>query len=396
MPLELKGVVKPGQPDRRYYMMRVQVNGRRVVMSTATRDRKLAEQREQMVYNALCQDVTVSKADLMALIHGDHEARRRIAARSVNGMTLKEAFERCFLDVKGWLRIRAKATYKTNTEYVMKALGEDLPISQIDRDLMDEFARNELKKGFATGTIDRRLACVGKMLNLAVNEWKVLKYAPKMPYFNEKNRRKFVMSPEQEEALFKAVLEQQFIAPSSKGGRPRKNDGKEHVLLFITLIEGGMRLSEALNLRWEDIVYTSKGEGLLRFWRTEEIKNGEARTVPMTEACAKAIEARRGNPVGPFYGMTKRRAQHLWSRAKESVGIKQKDCVIHSLRHTCATRLLEVVGDIKLVQEWLGHTTVVTTSETYAHVQTRRLVSAAGALNKLRKRGTKNSLPKLS
>jgi len=395
MPLELKGAVKPGQPDRRYYMMRVQVNGRRVVMSTATRDRKLAEQREQMVFNALCKDATASKEDLMALIHGDHEARRRIAVRAVNGMTLKEAFARCFRDTKGWLLIRSQDTYKINTTHVLEVLGEDTPIIQIDRDMLEGFARGELAKGYAMATIDRRLACVGKMLTLAVNEWKVLKFAPKMPYFNnKKNRRKFVLNPEQEAALFEAVRSLQFMAPSSKGGRPRKNDGLEHVLLFIALIEGGMRLSEGLNIQWADIAYTTEGEGLIRFWRAEEIKNGEARTVPMTEACKAAIEARRGNPGGPFKGMTKRRAQHLWTRAKESVGITQKDCVIHSLRHTCASRLLEAVGDIKLVQEWLGHTQITTTSETYAHVQTRRMVSAAGALNQLRAAGTKKSSPK--
>jgi integrase len=74
------------------------------------------------------------------------------------------------------------------------------------------------------------------------------------------------------------------------------------------------------------------------------------------------------------------------------VGITEKDCVIHSLRHTCATRLLEVVGDIKLVQEWLGHTTLQTTAGIYAHVQTPRLMGAADALNRLRASGTSRSV----
>jgi integrase len=58
--------------------------------------------------------------------------------------------------------------------------------------------------------------------------------------------------------------------------------------------------------------------------------------------------------------------------------------VIHSLRRTYATRLLEAIGAIKLVLEWLGHTTVVTTSKTYAHVRTRRMVIAAEALSRFR------------
>jgi integrase len=48
--------------------------------------------------------------------------------------------------------------------------------------------------------------------------------------------------------------------------------------------------------------------------------------------------------------------------------------VIHALRHTCATRLLKATGNINLVKEWLGHTTIKTTADTYAHVETDSMV----------------------
>lgn len=69
-------------------------------------------------------------------------------------------------------------------------------------------------------------------------------------------------------------------------------------------------------------------------------------------------------------------------------GITGRQCVIHSLRHTCATRLLETVGAIKLVQEWLGHTSILTTAKTYAHVQTHWMVDAAALLSAARHLGS--------
>lgn len=108
--------------------------------------------------------------------------------------------------------------------------------------------------------------------------------------------------------------------------------------------------------------------GLTRLWRADELKNGRTRTVPMTTACHEALLLCREIPGGPFSTITKGRAGHVWKKAKKHAGITEPQCVIHSLRHTCATRLLETVGDIKLVQEWLGHTSILTTAKTYAHV----------------------------
>ncbi|MCC3263853.1 tyrosine-type recombinase/integrase, partial [Paenibacillus polymyxa] len=58
--------------------------------------------------------------------------------------------------------------------------------------------------------------------------------------------------------------------------------------------------------------------------------------------------------------------------------------MIHSLRHTCATRLLLATGNIKLVQEWLGHRDIRTTSETYAKVLAEQALIGKSALEQLR------------
>jgi integrase len=89
-------------------------------------------------------------------------------------------------------------------------------------------------------------------------------------------------------------------------------------------------------------------------------------------------------PGGPFLTLSKARIERAWKNAKAAVGITDPDCVPHSLRHTCATRLLSATGDIKLVQVWLGHSDITVTARLYAQVTEHRLRVAATALSTAR------------
>ena len=56
---------------------------------------------------------------------------------------------------------------------------------------------------------------------------------------------------------------------------------------------------------------------------------------------------------------------------------------VHSLRHTFATRLLEVNEHPKVVQEMLGHANIAMTLDTYSHVMQEVKKAAAQKLNSL-------------
>lgn len=53
--------------------------------------------------------------------------------------------------------------------------------------------------------------------------------------------------------------------------------------------------------------------------------------------------------------------------------------VIHALRHTCASRLVNAGVDLYVVKEWLGHSSIQMT-EKYAHLNPDKLVHAANVL----------------
>lgn len=125
----------------------------------------------------------------------------------------------------------------------------------------------------------------------------------------------------------------------------------------------------------------------IRLHRTKEIKNNKARSIPLTAgamAIMQEIGGEGGRPIGPFQDLSKDRAERVWKAAKKLTDITDPDAVIHALRHTCATRLLKATGNIVMVKDWLGHTTIKTTADTYAHVETDSMVDGAAALTAMR------------
>ena len=52
----------------------------------------------------------------------------------------------------------------------------------------------------------------------------------------------------------------------------------------------------------------------------------------------------------------------------------------HELRHSAASNLLNMGFSLKDVQEWLGHSDIKTTANTYGHLDAKRKLSMAEAL----------------
>jgi integrase len=141
---------------------------------------------------------------------------------------------------------------------------------------------------------------------------------------------------------------------------------RETADLFPVLRDLGCRLSEALNIAPADIDWSS---GTVIFWET---KSGEPRRVPMTSRVKEILLARGAKTTRPF-NYSKYRAVHAWAWAREQLGLSDDHTfVIHALRHTCATTLLNRGAALTDVQAWLGHADI-TTTQIYAHYNTDRL-----------------------
>ncbi|PWK58283.1 tyrosine recombinase XerC [Silicimonas algicola] len=145
----------------------------------------------------------------------------------------------------------------------------------------------------------------------------------------------------------------------------------------LTLLYGcGLRISEALGLMGRDLPL---GESLRIFG-----KGGKERIVPVlpvarravaayAEACpfdltpeAPAFRAMRGGGLGP------RHIQKVMEQARAQLGLPAT-ATPHAMRHSFATHLMNAGGDLRAIQELLGHASLSTT-QAYTAVDTARLM----------------------
>jgi integrase len=95
--------------------------------------------------------------------------------------------------------------------------------------------------------------------------------------------------------------------------------------------------------------------------------------VPLTRRVREILSPMARTRSGPFAGIKQYQLRQVWHEAKSDVGLGgDVELVPHSLRHTCASRLVRGGVDIRRVQMWLGHQTLQMTMR-YSHLATHDL-----------------------
>ena len=147
--------------------------------------------------------------------------------------------------------------------------------------------------------------------------------------------------------------------------------------MLNVLARAGLRLSEALALKLDDVTINDRSGSLL----VRQGKGMKERTVALAKEARAALRAyldvrpkmaqtkvlfisRSWQPLGP------RDVQRLIAEASRRAGI-QKTVPPHTLRHTFATRFLQNGGDVATLASLLGHTNVATTTR-YLHPDAAR------------------------
>lgn len=192
-----------------------------------------------------------------------------------------------------------------------------------------------------------------------------------------------------------SVREQQIIEDTVLNFRDKRALGI--LLCFYT----GIRLGELCALKWSDIDFNAKTMSIER--TVTRIKNfqGEGKKTILFVGTPKSRKSIRKIPIPDFlmkiaeefmtpeketsyiFSVTKnpidpRVYQKLYKRVLLKAGVKDRK--FHTIRHTFATRSLELGVDIKTLSEILGHSNVSITLNIYAHslVEQKRI-----AINKL-------------
>lgn len=145
----------------------------------------------------------------------------------------------------------------------------------------------------------------------------------------------------------------------------------------VTLLYGcGLRISEALALNGSDAPLPP----VLRILG----KGGKERIVPVIDAAREAVDAYLDlcpmikEPDGPLFRGARggRLSPRMVSGAMQATRMQlglPATATPHALRHSFATHLLEAGGDLRAIQELLGHASLSTT-QAYTAVDTARLM----------------------
>jgi Phage integrase family len=99
------------------------------------------------------------------------------------------------------------------------------------------------------------------------------------------------------------------------------------------------------------------------------------------ELCGTFLERKHVEGAVKVFAITKDQCEQAWKWMRRHIGFeKDKEFVIHSLRHSCASRLVNAGIDLYVVKEWLGHSSIQVT-ERYAHLSPAKLAQAVDILD---------------
>jgi integrase/recombinase XerC len=188
-----------------------------------------------------------------------------------------------------------------------------------------------------------------------------------------------VRTPKQPRSLPKPLSARQALDVTSHGAQLAEEPwiAARNAAVLTLLYGSGLRISEALALTKADF---RPGNPVLRITG----KGGKTRIVPLLSAASEAVTAyvatcpfaiapdeplfrgARGGPLQPAI------IQREMQRLRGALGLPET-ATPHALRHSFATHLLGAGGDLRAIQELLGHASLSTT-QVYTGVDSARLL----------------------
>ncbi|RKY31932.1 MAG: site-specific tyrosine recombinase XerD [Candidatus Omnitrophota bacterium] len=242
-------------------------------------------------------------------------------------------------------------------------------LSQTSKNELSDFMLFQKDRNIAANSIARSLAAIKSFYRFLLRE-KILKSDPTSLIDSPKLWRRIP------ETLSAGEVEALLNQPNI-----RDIQGARDKAVLETLYATGMRVSEAVNLKLENV---NMDIGFLRCLG----KGNKERVIPLGKKAISSIKRylsgsrkrQLKNKECPYLFLNrfgrKISRQSLWKIIKKhakNAKIK-KPIKPHILRHSFATHLLERGADLRSVQEMLGHANISTT-QIYTHISRQRLKS---------------------
>jgi integrase len=238
-------------------------------------------------------------------------------------------------------------TYSDGEETIwgLKAVDtffKGMPVSKITTDKAREFASGLLAQGAANGTVNRSLALLRRMLNLAKEDGKI-QIVPKIRMMKAGPARKGFLPREQFDDL---------VAKLPIHLKP----------LVVFLYYCGVRVGEALQIEWSQVDL----KGAVIRLEQEQTKADSARTVPLPDVLLGMLESQEPKEGLVFDGTNLRKG---WQTACEAAGLGKLEKVegkrdkrytgllIHDLRRSAIRNLVRAGVPERVAMAISGHKT---------------------------------------
>jgi len=205
---------------------------------------------------------------------------------------------------------------------------------------LEKFITIRKKAGLKNGTINRDLAIISRLLELAASLWRDefgnswLLEPPLIQMLKSDSRKPYPITEEEEQRLVQELPEH-----------------LQAMILFA--LHTGLREQELTRLKWSE----EKPELGIFVLAGDRVKNGEDRILPLNSTAKAIIEGQRGKHdefVFTFKGKPVQRINgHAWRKARTRANLEQ--CRVHDLRHTFGRRLRAAGVSFENRQDLLGH-----------------------------------------
>lgn len=244
-------------------------------------------------------------------------------------------------------------------EYI-KATDENTDIDEVDADIIRNWMMQLMDEGYTPTSVNRKLSSLRTYYHFLIRK-EVIKVNPTQKINGPKKKKPlpmFVKEQDMEKLLYEDNFKDTF-------------EGLRDRLIICTFYETGIRLSELLSLRDQDI-------DLQRMTIKVTGKRNKQRIIPFGESLKDGIEKYLqtrnkavASNVEAFF--VKKNGEKLYrtlvyrlvkQNLSKVVTLKKKSP--HVLRHSFATSMLNNGADLGSVKELLGHESL-TTTEIYTH-----------------------------
>ncbi len=338
--------------------------------------------------------------------------RERDLGRGLEGVeTTLHEFIRRWLDTAASPKLRQKSyeSYESLLRrYIQPALGERIMSTITPLDVQDAYQRM-IDRGLSSRTVQYTHSVLRSAMRQAIR-WRLLTQDPtdgaQLPRLDRREMR--VLSAEQSRIFLSAALKTHYGT------------------VFAIALTTGMRPSEYLALKWQDIDWDRGTVSVVRtleraagLWRFAETKRDRSRRIIKLQAWV--LET-----LKDLHRRTKQSDGYCWPAAAELVFTTPAGRPIHSdklakkfkailhqvvlpiirlydLRHTAATLALAAGVPPKVVAEQLGHASAAFTLDVYSHLlphmqdqaamKVERILAGKGLLR--RRSGGKKRCPEI-